>query len=713
MPNISTAKTAELYSRNGWNVFPLHTPQGSGCSCGNDCGKPGKHPRISKWQEVSCDPGQVAAWWLEYPDANIGLRLDGLAVVDVDPRHGGNDSLAALESEIPEVDRLTLYALSRQKTGGNGTHYLFRAQEGVETVRGFRPGLDYLTGHAFYICVDPSRHARGGIYEWEGQNHPLDSTFDAIGLDAPPLWVLNAVSGSPAGTAKAKKAEPRKKKTNPLPDVFPEGGRDVGLASAAGKMRRSGFSKDEITAALCKMNQERCKPPLPDSDIVRIAGSIAKKDPSPIDEDEGIVKGLADAIQSDAHFAQDTGKCVYHFEHGVYKPTGEAFIDRRVKELCKVWSKSKSWSPELATKVMEWIRVDAPVLWEQPLMDTLNCANGLVDIATGTLREHSHEYLSPVQIAASFDPDAACPHIEKFIKDVFPDDARHLAYEIAAWLMLANTNLQKSVLLLGEGSNGKSGFLTLIRNLLGRDNVSALTLHKLEDDKFAMARLVGKLANICADLPTKALAGTSMFKALTGNDLMNAERKFEGSFEFRPFARLVFSANTAPRSDDSTHGFFRRWLVIPFTRSFDESDPNTLPPEVLNARLAEPGELSGLLNKALAALTAVRRGRFTESASTRAAMDDFRRTTDPLAVWLDQNTVERGDGVIAKEELRRAYGQACQDAGRPVLGDVQFTATLKRLRSKVQPGQRRINGRVTQVYTGIGMLALDSEEGMF
>ncbi|HVZ18817.1 MAG TPA: phage/plasmid primase, P4 family, partial [Terriglobales bacterium] len=325
------------------------------------------------------------------------------------------------------------------------------------------------------------------------------------------------------------------------------------------------------------------------------------------------------------------------------------------------------------------------------------------------LGAHDPAHLSPVQIPVAFDPGAGCPAIEKFVRDCFPSDSHHLAWEIAAWLMLPDTSIQKALLTLGGGSNGKSVFLNLLQEFLGRDNCSALSLHKIESDKFAAARLWGKVANICPDLPTAAVSGTSMFKALTGGDTINVERKFEASFELKPYARLVFSANSAPRSDDSSAGFFRRWLVLPFDRTFSESDPESVPRAVLDARLSEPGELSGFLNKALDALPVIRSGRFTESASTRAALEEMRMTTDPFAVWLDGATVERPDAFVRKDELRRAYTVACQDAGRPIMGDVQFTGALKRLRPKVQPAQRWVSGKNVRVFTGIGFL--DQESG--
>jgi putative DNA primase/helicase len=150
---------------------------------------------------------------------------------------------------------------------------------------------------------------------------------------------------------------------------------------------------------------------------------------------------------------------------------------------------------------------------------------------------------------------------------VFPADSEAIGWEIPAWLMTPENSAQKVVLLSGEGANGKSAYLRACIAFVGKGNVTALSLHRLEQDKFAVSRLVGKLANICPDLPSAHLASTSTFKALTGGDEMAAEYKFKNGFDYAPFCKLLFSANQPPRSDDATHGFFRRWQVIPFGRA--------------------------------------------------------------------------------------------------------------------------------------------------
>ncbi|MGB9458847.1 MAG: phage/plasmid primase, P4 family [Bryobacteraceae bacterium] len=544
-----------------------------------------------------------------------------------------------------------------------------------------------------------------------GDTYALTDFLDAaeaLKTATGPEWFSTPLSPESAPV----KAQKSKRRGFVLPDHIAEGQRNTVLTRQAGKLRRDGFNEAEILAALRQINLERCKPPKDDAAVVRISKSIGKK-AAGAEIEEGLIQRLAGAITASDHFARDIGGLLYHFEEGCYKPTGRRCIEKQVKTFCEQQA-PKSWTPELAMRVEQWLLVDAPELWERPPLDVLSVHNGLLNVESRILAPHSPDHLSPVQIAAAFDPAARCPAIDKFVKEVFPPDSTHLAAEVAAWLMLPDTSIQKSALLLGSGANGKSVWLTLLLNFLGRKNVSALSLHKLEADKFAVARLVGKLCNLNADLPTSQLVSTSVFKAITGGDFVNGERKYEGSFEFLPYCRLIFSANTPPRSEDSTEGFFRRWLCIPFNRNFDEMDPNTVPRAVLDARLSEPGELSGLLNRALDALPAIRKGRFTESDSTRACFNEFRCTTDPLGLWLDQETVERNDAVVRKDALRNAYSQVCQEAGRPILGDVQFTGALKRLRPKVQITQRRIEGKRAHVFVGLGFVTRSPEpSGLF
>src|SRR5262249_38580390 len=248
------------------------------------------------------------------------------------------------------------------------------------------------------------------------------------------------------------------------------------------------------------------------------------------------------------------------------------------------------------------------------------------------------------------DPLARCPAWDKFISEVFPGDSEAIAWEIPAWLMTPDTSIQKAILLMGDGANGKSTYLRAVLAFIGNHNSAAVSLHRLENDRFSAARLIGRLANICPDLPSTDLTSTSVFKTITRGDPLMAEYKFKDSFEFVPYARLVFSATHLPKSQDASPAFFRRWHVVPFERTFADGDPETIPSDKLDAILSDPAELSGVLNKTLEALATIRARGLSDSDSTNRATDEFRQATDPLAVWLDRKTILNPDAATPQDQ---------------------------------------------------------------
>jgi putative DNA primase/helicase len=306
-----------------------------------------------------------------------------------------------------------------------------------------------------------------------------------------------------------------------------------------------------------------------------------------------------------------------------------------------------------------------------------------------------------------FDPKATCPATDKFDSQVFPQDAIILSHEIAAVLLHPGLRIQKAILFLGEGGAGKSRKLNQYKKFIGSSLCSAVSLHDLESNKFAPARLFGKLANICADLPSAHLAGTSIFKAITGGDTITAEDKFKTSFEFDCYAKLIFSANHPPRSQDASQALFDRWVVVPFQGRF-RGTSEEIPQDELDALLTSPSELSGLLNHALACIDRLRRtARYSEPESVREAHREFHEATDPLAVWLNRFTVDDPEAKVPMGVLRSAYGAECEQHGRPALTKTAFGTQLKQLRPDIEDRKRTVNGRSQWCYVGLGFAADD------
>jgi putative DNA primase/helicase len=423
----------------------------------------------------------------------------------------------------------------------------------------------------------------------------------------------------------------------------------------------------------------------------------------PKDTSSSLVVDLADAITFDHHFAQDAGGKLYVYQGGRYVSRGTEFVKSQVKGRLDQWGQAGAWTTHKADEVVEYIRVDAPRLWERPSLAEVNVLNGLLDVGDLVLAPHNPDFLSPVQLPVTFAPQAKCPGWEAFVQQVFPSDTQELPWELLAWLMLPDTSIQRAVLLLGEGGAGKSRFLAAVRAFLGIANTSTVSLHRLESDRFSVARLIGRLANLFADLPSEHLASTATFKGITGGDSLSAEYKFRDSFDFTPFCRLIFSANTPPRSKDGSQAFFDRWLTVPLNRVF-RGTPEEVPAPMLDAQLSAPQELSGALNRALAVLPRLRaRHGFEITPSMLAVWEEFRSTTDPLAVWLDRATMEGAALMVPCADLLREFNTYAESAGIVRMTVMGFGVALQRLRPAVEVRQRTVAGRLVRVYIGLGL----------
>ena len=190
---------------------------------------------------------------------------------------------------------------------------------------------------------------------------------------------------------------------------------------------------------------------------------------------------VAENICGDTAFARDGSGLLYVYEEGVYRPTGEGYIARRVKGPAQEWRQEGLWTPTLADSVAAYISADAPLLWDKLPSGIVNIANGLLYLERDTgvptvgirpkLKPHSKNFLSTIQLPVKYEPDARCPDWERFVGDTFPEDAQDLAWEIAAWLIFP-TPVQKAVILTGEGANGKSRFLCGLNAMFGKSRAS-------------------------------------------------------------------------------------------------------------------------------------------------------------------------------------------------------------------------------------------------
>lgn len=394
-----------------------------------------------------------------------------------------------------------------------------------------------------------------------------------------------------------------------------------------------------------------------------------------------IPKLLADDIMNSEQFITLMNREIYNWREGYYQPLGEIVIEERCEELLQQEFRKNRFS-----EVAEYIRASTFTVAEEPPMNLVNVENGVLNILTRELIPSNSDYHFFNKLPLKYDPDCKGERVHQFLRDVTSseEDAQVLE-EMAGYCLYRGYPFHKALALVGDGANGKSTFLALVEEFLGRKNVSGKGLVDLEINRFAKASLFGKLANIYADLSDDTLQKTGTFKMLTGGDVIEAEKKFRDSFTFVNYAKLLFSCNKLPEVYDNTDAFFRRWIIIVFPNVFkgENCDPNIL------EKLTAPDELSGLLNLALNGLKRIlENDGFSLAKSTEETREDYIRKSDPLAAFIMDCIEESQGSILLKQPLYSLFAFYCRGNNLPAVNKDTF---FKNISKHVTVTQVRIN----------------------
>lgn len=485
---------------------------------------------------------------------------------------------------------------------------------------------------------------------------------------------------------------------------------------------------EEATLAILLLWNRRNEPPLADRDIQVIVRSVyngragrgytswgcedkliepfcdrdncpffkPKKEQSKITGSDTYFKGkafipkrLADAIMKENRFIYTTGQ-LYRYADGVYLPDGRRFAEVEAQKRLGEGSRQNR-----TAEAIYYIQV-ASCAENSELnkgLGVINLRNGLLDWRGGRLISHDPDYISSIRIPVEYDPQARCQIVDYFLATTLPPDCIQLAEEIFGYCLIPDTRFEKAFMLAGSGANGKSTFLTLLEAFIGSHNVSKIPLQELSENRFKRADVFGKLVNLFADLDAKSVESSSYFKAVVSGDMIDAERKHQDPFYFRPFSRLVYSANEIPRSKDRSFAYYRRWCIIPFSKQFIGADAD----RSLAAKLTQPGELSGLLNRALRGLKRIFENEsFTESETVKNALEDYRRQNDTVVAFASERCEFVPEGEIGRKELYAAYVNYCENEG---FRAASRNACYNRVRAYPHVGEKK--GEDDRCFTGV------------
>jgi len=388
---------------------------------------------------------------------------------------------------------------------------------------------------------------------------------------------------------------------------------------------------------------------------------------------------------------------VYRPKHGTYTPDGKAHLKTHTrKALGKYLTRNR------LNEVINFVTCSTLKDTDTTPPHLILVKNGILNVKTEKLEDFSPDYFILNAVPVKYDPNAKINAIENFVKEIVHPDDLSVLQESAGYCLWRDYMIHVAIMLIGEGANGKSTWLELLRTFLGNENVSTEPLQSFEANRFSIGCLFGKLANIYADLSDRALVKTGNFKMLTGGDTISAEYKFRDRFNFKNYAKLIFSANKIPESKEDTTAFFRRWIIINFPKQFLPDNPKT-DPQLLK-KLTTEAELSGFLNWCLEGLRRlIENNKFSRSRSIEETREQYLRSSDPVKAFAMDRLEHKAGNAIPKSEVYKAFIGYCQEMKLPTVSQVVFALKLVECMPNTHSTRKRIGGTQTPCWEDLAM----------
>jgi putative DNA primase/helicase len=302
----------------------------------------------------------------------------------------------------------------------------------------------------------------------------------------------------------------------------------------------------------------------------------------------------------------------------------------------------------------------------------INFSNGTLEIGNGTdaLHAFSKTDLLTYQLPFAYDEAARCSLFDSYLARVLPDDSsQKVLAEFLGWIFLKDLKLEKVLLLYGDGHNGKSVIFDIVNQLLGEENITNLglaSLSKMEN----RCQLGHSLLNFGSEI--KNSCDADLFKKLASGEPVEARKLYNEPYVMRRYAKLAFNANILPKDTEQSGGFFRRFLIIPFTETItdDEKDP-----DLASKIIAR--ELPGVFNWVMAGLRRLREARkFTDCRAANQALATYRKESDSVAMFIEDEGFEKSDKRTGKDDLYQCYRDYCRNSGFYSLTKVNFGKRL-------------------------------------
>ena len=325
-------------------------------------------------------------------------------------------------------------------------------------------------------------------------------------------------------------------------------------------------------------------------------------------------------------------------------------------------------------------------------VNLINFQNGVWDVERKILLPHDSKYLMTIQIPHKVGdrvPFKKTRLYNFFKKTQLPKEDIMMLLKYMAYCMTLDYGLKTFMVLVGQSNTGKSVLIRFFEHLIGKMNVSSLSMHEL-NMRFYPSQLYNRLLNSCADNNSLPLSSIDSLKKITGGDMIMHEKKGKEPFFFVPFSKLLFSFNQLPlQLEEKSNAFYKRMRILYMNTELFLNN------EYVNDLCSDEGveEIIPYL-LSLLPLTAIPR----TSMSDRL-VESLRQDSDSIHAFITKHC-ELGAGLsVGKDALYEAYCRYCVDNGRE---SHKKHAFMRNLRSQGFKEIRHAKSR-EYMWSGLGM----------
>jgi len=315
-------------------------------------------------------------------------------------------------------------------------------------------------------------------------------------------------------------------------------------------------------------------------------------------------------------------------------------------------------------------------------------ANGVYDLERDVLLPHDPSHMISITRDYAYDPDAQCPRFMRFLDEVLvrhadpadessslvPDpELRTLAQWLFGYLFATHCRAERAFILHGEGRNGKSTLIRVMRQVVGEHNVCDFDVREISNPQMNL-RLIGKLLAVQTELDAGSTIPDARLKALVSGEGLTAKEVYKAPVSFHPFATVVMAGNNLPTTRDRSKGFWARMVVIPFLNTFEGDAADT------NLQDEFVPEMAGIFNWAIEGHRRLRQEnwRFPEAAASRAATLGYRQETDSVLSWFDE-AIEAAVPTV-KVRIEALFDDYCEQCRRFRFAADNYIRFAKRLK---------------------------------